>query len=100
MVITSDISSLEEYKEIEEDTVDEMSQYGKVLKVVTPRPEAGAAIQPIGVGVVYVRFEGQEACIAAQKTMSTRRFDGRMIIANFYPESKFDNNLFDREYST
>mmetsp|Transcript_15129 Transcript_15129/g.17522 ORF Transcript_15129/g.17522 Transcript_15129/m.17522 type:complete len:90 (-) Transcript_15129:20-289(-) len=86
-----------EYTDVEDETFDEMEQYGRVTQVIAPRPSKnyvpGQPFEP-GVGKVFVRFENIQDAEVGKKAMSGRRFEGRIVGAHFYPEDKFKKGEF------
>lgn len=97
LLIPEQITDYNEYIDVEDETFDEMEQYGKVAQVITPRPSSnyrpGQALEP-GVGKVYVRFENITDAQVGKKAMTGRRFEGRIVGADFYPEDKFKKGEF------
>ena len=97
IVIVEEITDRNEYNELENDTYEEMCEYGKVVRVHIPKPPLlgdGKAMPP-GVGKVYVKFEQTEEAARAKKAMLGRRYEGRVVETMFYPEEKFNRGQFD-----
>lgn len=86
-----------EYVDVEDETFEEMEQYGKVIQVIAPRPSnnfrPGQPLEP-GVGRVYIKFEHKADAQVGKEAMKGRRFEGRIVNAMFYPEDKFNRGEF------
>ena len=98
LLMPEQIQGMTEYTEVEDETFDEMEQYGKVHQVVAPKPDASyvpGQILPPGVGKVYIKFSTIEEAHVGKKAMEGRRFEGRIVEANFYPEDKFRSGVFE-----
>lgn len=97
LLIPETIKDMEEYVEVEDETFEEMENYGTVLSVVAPRPSSnfrpGMPLEP-GVGKVYVKFQNQTDAQVGKEAMKGRRFEGRIVDAQFYPEDKFNRSEF------
>jgi splicing factor U2AF subunit len=97
LLIPEDITDFAEYTEVEDETFEEMERYGRVTQVIAPRPSAGyragMTLEP-GVGKVYTRFETIEDARVGKEAMTGRRFEGRIVDAQFYPEDKFNKGEF------
>ena len=95
VVVMSEIENRIDYKELEFDVEDEMIRYGKVIKVVVPRPPLyGDPYQMPGFGRVYVRFREVDDAKRAKEALIKRRFNGRMVEAVFYPEDRFIKSIW------
>ena len=67
-----------------------MIRYGKVVRVVVPRPPVfGDPFSMAGYGRVYVRFRELEEARRARDMLSKRMFNGRVVDVQFYPEDRF-----------
>ena len=90
VVVTSEIESRFDYKELEFDVEDEMIRYGKVMRVVVPRPPLYSDPYSMpGYGRVYVRFREMEDAKRAKQALVKRRFNGRVVEMQYYPEDRF-----------
>ena len=95
VVVLSEIESRIDYKELEFDIEDEMMRYGKVVKVFVPRPPLyGDPYDVQGFGRVYVRFKEVEEAKRAKDSLFKRRFNGRIVDAQFYPEDRFIKGIW------
>lgn len=98
ILLPENITDLTEYTDIEDETFEEMEQYGKVLQVIAPRPSKnyipGQPYEP-GVGKVYVKFTSISDAQVGKKAMTGRRFEGRVVSAFFYPEDRFNRAEFE-----
>jgi splicing factor U2AF subunit len=97
LLIPEQIRDYEEYADVEDETFEEMEQYGKIIQVVAPRPSRdyrpGQPLEP-GVGKVYVKFDNQTDALNGKEAMTGRRFEGRIVDAQFYPDDKFKRGEF------
>lgn len=98
LIIPETVKDYNEYVDVEDETYDEMENYGKVLGAVAPRPgpnwRPGMPLDP-GVGKVYVKFANSTDAQVGKEAMKGRRFEGRVVDAFFYPEDKYDRQIFD-----
>jgi hypothetical protein len=97
LLIPEHITDFEEYRDVEDETFEEMERYGRVSQVIAPRPSRnyrpGMPLEP-GVGKVYVRFKTTEDAQVGKEAMKGRRFEGRIVDVQFYPEDKFNVGEF------
>lgn len=89
MVTSEELNDDAEYGEILEDVKDECARFGKVVDLKIPRPSGGSRINP-GVGKVFVRFEDEEGCAKALKTLAGRKFADRTVLTSLYPEENYE----------
>ena len=67
-----------------------MIRYGKVIRVVVPRPPLyGEPSNMPGYGNCYVRFREVDEAKQAKVSLIRRRFNGRAADVQYYPEDKF-----------
>lgn len=75
------------------ETVEECKQFGAVLDCVVHETEKSVLLeQQVS---VFVKFEYIESCMNALQRFNGRFFDGRRVIASFFPTQRFDENDFD-----
>lgn len=86
MVVSSDLDSAESHADVVQDTTDECSQYGSVVRVIIPRP--GDLASHVAVGKVFVEMESIEQAKAVLVALKGRTFDGRIVDAKFFPLDK------------
>nr|XP_016928149.1 splicing factor U2AF 50 kDa subunit [Drosophila suzukii] len=92
MVLPEELLDDEEYEDISSDIKQECTKYGEVRSLKIPRP-IGPSPQR-GCGKVYVQFESVEDCQRALKSISGRKFSGRIVMTSFYdPEKYLANDL-------
>lgn len=75
-------------KEIYHDVMDECSKYGKVLRVMIPRPDIEGDHVP-GLGKIFIEFAASEECALAQKKIAGRQFNDRALITAFFDPTRF-----------
>lgn len=96
VIFIPDMKEDRDYDEVAEDTEDEMAKYGKVVRLVVPKPRRAKEGGPEpGVGRIYVKFLDTIGSTVAISWMSGRRFEGRVVEAKYYPEEKFDDEIFE-----
>lgn len=72
-----------------------MIRYGKVVRVCVPRPPLYCDPYTIGgFGRVYIRFREVEEAKRAKEAMIRRRFNGRVVEVQFYPEDRFIKGIW------
>jgi len=113
-----------EYLEFIDDITEECERYGKVMKILVPRPttkqknhtvehfdgndvdfdivdddvdeeESEEEPAPPGFGKVFVEYEKVEHAKRAQTALSGRRYDGRMVITSFHPDEKWEIQILE-----
>ncbi|KAJ4762514.1 Splicing factor U2AF subunit [Rhynchospora pubera] len=94
-VVTPDeLRDDEEYEDILEDMRTEGEKYGKLVKVVIPRPSSDGQEGP-GVGKVFLEYEDTDGSSKARTGLHGRKFGGNQVVAVFYPENKFFQGEYD-----
>uniref|UniRef100_A0AAV2L278 Serine/threonine-protein kinase Kist n=1 Tax=Knipowitschia caucasica TaxID=637954 RepID=A0AAV2L278_KNICA len=68
----------EEYEDILEDMKEECQKYGSVVSLLIPKENPGK-------GQVFVEYSSSSDAKEAQKLLTGRTFDGRFVVATFYP---------------
>lgn len=91
----------EEHKELIEDVESECRKYGKVVQIVIPRlpkkPKEDEMLdipKGSGVGKVFVEYETREQAQKAQQELAGRKFQGRIVVTSYHPESLFYNKKY------
>mmetsp|Transcript_20518 Transcript_20518/g.26540 ORF Transcript_20518/g.26540 Transcript_20518/m.26540 type:complete len:428 (+) Transcript_20518:115-1398(+) len=82
MLTKEDLESNEEYEEIVEDTREECSSFGTLIKIEIPR-------SGVGVGKIFLEYATSEDAGKAIAALKGRTFDGRKVTAEYFPEEKF-----------
>lgn len=72
----------EEYEDVVEDMREECQKYGPVVSLFVPKENPGK-------GQVFVEYAKAGDSKAARKMLSGRMFDGRFVVATFYPLSAY-----------
>ncbi|KAF3656852.1 Splicing factor U2af large subunit B, partial [Capsicum annuum] len=88
VVSANEVKLPEVYEEIMEDVTMECENFGKLVKIVIPRPRPDGEPTP-GVGKVYLEFEDVETSSRAQQGLNDRKYGSKFIVALFYPKNKF-----------
>lgn len=111
MVTPEELIDNEEYQEILEDIEEECSKYGKIERIVIPRPDPKSVVskrltiqvgapkqqeikQVAGVGNVFIKFDSHDACKRAHNVLGGRKFSDRTVISSYYSEENFDLGIF------
>ncbi|XP_078263887.1 serine/threonine-protein kinase Kist [Rhinoraja longicauda] len=68
----------EEYEDVVEDIREECQKFGPVLSLFVPKDN-------LGKGQVFVEFRSAGDCKIAQQMLTGRMFDGKFVVATFYP---------------
>jgi hypothetical protein len=78
----------------QEDVNDECNNYGTVRAIVIPRP-SGSSVddEEKSVGNIFVSFTSPEAATKAKNALSGRTYDGKSVVAVFYPEKLFEQKV-------
>lgn len=85
----------EEYQEIMEDMEDEGAKFGKLVKIVIPRPSGNKDDDMRkGVGKVFLKYGTAEEAERAHTTLDGRKFSEQTVRANFFDEGRFDAGDF------
>jgi len=93
VILLSDMWDDQDFDDVAEDTENEMQKYGKVIWTVCPKPRKG--VRDLAVGKIFIKFESITGSTIALSKMGGRKYDGREVIAKYYPEEKFENELFE-----
>lgn len=89
MVTRQDLADDSDYAEIVEDTQQECSQFGQLVRVVIPRG-VNEGEEPR----VYLEYSTPEDAASAIRELQGRTFDGRQVQASFYDEEKFSRQEY------
>jgi splicing factor U2AF 65 kDa subunit len=84
MVTKQDIDDDQEYADIVEDTQQECSQFGQLLRVIIPRDKSSSADPR-----VFLEYSNSDEASAAIRELQGRTFDGRQVQAAFFDEDQF-----------
>ncbi|XP_021259997.1 serine/threonine-protein kinase Kist isoform X1 [Numida meleagris] len=76
------LQSEEEYEDILEDIREECQKYGPVVSLLIPKENPGK-------GQVFVEYANAGDSKAAQKMLTGKIFDGKFVVATFYPLSAY-----------
>lgn len=76
----------EEYEDIVEDVKEECQKYGPVVSLLVPKENPGR-------GQVFVEYANAGDSKAAQKLLTGRMFDGKFVVATFYPLSAYRGDI-------
>ncbi|KAG7359653.1 RNA recognition motif containing protein [Nitzschia inconspicua] len=88
MLTHDDLVNDDEYNDILEDTREECAQYGQLISVHIPRAgEAGAT-------KIYLEYSSSDDAAKAVKGLEGRTFDGRLVQATYFDETKFAKKEF------
>ncbi|KAK9458265.1 hypothetical protein V1511DRAFT_492174 [Dipodascopsis uninucleata] len=93
MILPEDLNDNDEYEDIKEDVIEECSKFGTVMDVKIPRPTASNK-NTSGLGKIFVRFEKEESCVSALKSLAGRKFADRTVVTTFFPEENYEVEAF------
>ncbi|MBN3302270.1 serine/threonine-protein kinase Kist [Amia ocellicauda] len=71
-----------EYEDVVEDMREECQKYGEVVSLLIPKENPGK-------GQVFVEYANAADSKAAQRMLTGRTFDGKFVVATFYPLSAY-----------
>ncbi|XP_029002181.1 serine/threonine-protein kinase Kist isoform X2 [Betta splendens] len=82
LIDDSHLHNEEEYEDILEDMKEECQKYGSVVSLLIPKENPGK-------GQVFVEYASSSDSKEAQKLLTGRTFDGKFVVATFYPLSAY-----------
>ncbi|KAK6308855.1 serine/threonine-protein kinase Kist [Coregonus clupeaformis] len=82
LIDDSHLHNEEEYEEILEDMKEECQKYGSVVSLLIPKENPGK-------GQVFVEYANAGDSKEAQRLLTGRTFDGKFVVATFYPRSAY-----------
>jgi RNA recognition motif-containing protein len=88
MLSDQDLANDDEYQDILEDTREECSQFGKLVSVIIPK--AGE----LGATKIFLEYQTTEDAMRAIKGLEGRTFDGRIVEATLFDETRFANKNY------
>lgn len=90
MVTIEDLSDIDTYEDIVDDTQDECALVaGEVHTLYIPRPPESS-----GIGFVYVEFMNIPSAEKAVAVLGGRTFGGRVVEATYYPLEKYKEKIY------
>nr|XP_046246692.1 serine/threonine-protein kinase Kist isoform X2 [Scatophagus argus] len=82
LIDDSHLHNDEEYEDILEDMKEECQKYGSVVSLLIPKENPGK-------GQVFVEYANSSDSKEAQRLLTGRTFDGKFVVATFYPLSAY-----------
>ncbi|KAJ7986457.1 hypothetical protein DPEC_G00340090 [Dallia pectoralis] len=82
LIDDSHLHNEEEYDDISEDIKEECQKYGSVVSLLIPKENPGK-------GQVFVEYANAGDSKEAQRLLTGRTFDGKFVVATFYPLSAY-----------
>ena len=89
-VSPEDLLDDSDYEEIIDDFRQKCSVYGTVLNVEIPRPNIEQGTYTDDVGKIFIKFSTLKTAKIARYNISGLKYNNRLIVGSFYPESYFD----------
>lgn len=89
-VSPEDLLDDSDYEEIIDDFRQKCSVYGTVLNVEIPRPNIEEGTYTDDVGKIFIKFSTLKTAKIARYNISGLKYNNRLIVGSFYPESYFD----------
>uniref|UniRef100_A0A674MYY1 Serine/threonine-protein kinase Kist n=1 Tax=Takifugu rubripes TaxID=31033 RepID=A0A674MYY1_TAKRU len=86
LIDDSHLNNDEEYEDIMDDMKEECQKYGSVVSLLIPRENPGK-------GQVFVEYANSGDSKEAQRLLMGRTFDGKFVVATFYPSSAYKRGL-------
>jgi splicing factor U2AF 65 kDa subunit len=94
MTTEDDLTDNTLYEELVEDVADECNKHGMVKAIVIPRSTHSYSIEkPSIVGKIFVKFSDVPGAAKAIKAISGRRFNGKVVIAEYFDQEIFDQKV-------
>lgn len=93
MCTLKELEDDDDYDDLYDDVMEECKDYGKVISVKIPRPEANETVQ--GLGKVFVEYFTRDGAAFAKEHLNGKSFHGRQVEVVFHPEDMFRKNLLD-----
>lgn len=82
LIDDSHLHNEDEYEDILEDMKEECQKYGSVVSLLIPKENPGK-------GQVFVEYANSSDSQEAQRLLTGRTFDGKFVVATFYPLSAY-----------
>ncbi|XP_034036229.1 serine/threonine-protein kinase Kist [Thalassophryne amazonica] len=82
LIDDSHLHNEEEYEDVLEDMKEECQKYGSVVSLLIPKENPGK-------GQVFVEYANSSDSKEAQRLLTGRTFDGKFVVATFYPLSAY-----------
>ncbi|KAM9385384.1 serine/threonine-protein kinase Kist isoform 2-T2 [Pholidichthys leucotaenia] len=82
LIDDSHLHNEDEYEDILEDMKEECQKYGSVVSLLIPKENPGK-------GQVFVEYANASDSKEAQRLLTGRTFDGKFVVATFYPLSAY-----------
>ncbi|XP_069007088.1 serine/threonine-protein kinase Kist [Embiotoca jacksoni] len=82
LIDDSHLHNEEEYEDILDDMKEECQKYGSVVSLLIPKENPGK-------GQVFVEYANSSDSKEAQRLLTGRTFDGKFVVATFYPLSAY-----------
>ncbi|KAF7203813.1 U2AF homology motif (UHM) kinase 1 [Nothobranchius furzeri] len=82
LIDDSHLHNEEEYEDVLEDMKEECQKYGSVVSLLIPKENPGK-------GQVFVEYANSSDSKEAQRLLTGRTFDGKFVMATFYPLSAY-----------
>lgn len=93
-VSPEDLIDDEDYEDILNDFRQKCSLYGTVLNIEIPRPDKITQTFSEEVGKIFIKFSNLKSAKLAKYNLSGLKYNRRIIVGSFYPESYFDVREF------
>ena len=85
MLSMEDLNNPEEYQDILDDTTEQCREFGTLVSVIIPRNDE------IGATKIFLEYQTIDDAAKAIAGLQGRTFDGRLVEATFFDETKFAN---------
>jgi len=97
MVTAEELVDDNEYRDIMDDITAELGKYGRVLSVSIPRPAVSNqsnAVQPAGLGKVFVEYAEVDQAMKARAEVEGRQFANRTVRCEYMNVEKYQRREF------
>ena len=85
MLSMEDLNNPEEYQDILDDTKEQCGEFGTLVSVIIPRNDE------VGATKIFLEYHTIDDAAKAIAGLQGRTFDGRLVEATYFDETKFAN---------
>jgi len=89
-----DLFENEFYETLMGDVREEIGTFGQIVKIIIPRPNQDTGLCCSSVGKVFIKLQYQLSAKQARYRINGRTYNYRTLVCTFFPESRFDKELF------
>ena len=99
MITRDELFDTDDLEQVKEDVNSELSRFGDILAVHIPvidpsEPKDGLVTVGPECGKIFIKFNQVVGAKQARYQISGRTYNGRTVVASFYPEHIFDQKQY------